>query len=117
MAREVEFRKNVYTTVAQSNEKARIDEARDTPVITVVERPSLPARPDGRGRIKFGLLALIVGMLAAIGIGYARDAVERRRDAADPEFEAFSAVAEQTRDDLGRILRLRGPSRRRASSP
>jgi uncharacterized protein involved in exopolysaccharide biosynthesis len=113
MAREVEFRKNVYTTVAQSNEKARIDEARDTPVITVVERPSLPARPDGRGRTKYGLLAIIVGALAGIGIGVARDALDRRRAASDPEFEAFSTAAEQTRDDFARILRFGRKRRRR----
>jgi len=105
MAQEVAFRQNVYTTVAQSNEKARIDEARDTPVITVVERPSLPARADGRGLAKFGLLAIILGGLAAVGIGFAREALARRRAAADPEFEALSAIANETREDFGRILR------------
>lgn len=82
-----------------------MDEARDTPVITVIERPSLPARADGRGRTKFGLLAIFLGSLTAVGIGFARDALERRRAAADPEFEALSAVAEEAREDLGRILR------------
>lgn len=105
LAREVEFRQVVYTTVAQSNEKARIDEARDTPVITLVERPSLPAAADGRGRIKWGLLAILLGGLVAASIGFARDALAHRRVAADPELEVLSAVAEETRADLHRLLR------------
>jgi uncharacterized protein involved in exopolysaccharide biosynthesis len=118
MAREVAFRQSVYTSVAQSNEKARIDEVRDTPVITVVERPSLPAEADGRGRTTSGLLAIIFGGLAAIVIGFVRDALERRRAAADPDFEALSTIAKETRDDLGRILRrVRWPFPRRGGTP
>jgi len=70
LIQEVEFRRGVYNTVAQSNEKTKIDEVRNTPVITVIEKPSLPARADGRGLVKFGLLAIVLGVLAAIGIGF-----------------------------------------------
>lgn len=104
MVREVDFRKSVYVTVAQANEKARIDEARDTPVITVIEPPSLPAREDGRGRTVSGLLAVMFGGLIGIGIGFVGDSMERRRKAIDPEFMAFSAAADETRRDLRRML-------------
>lgn len=73
MARDVAFRQTVYSGVAQANERARMDEVRDTPVITVVDQPSLPAEADGRGRLRFGLLAGILGGFAALGIGVARD--------------------------------------------
>ncbi len=109
MVREVDFRKSVYVTVAQANEKARIDEARDTPVITVIEAPSLPAREDGRGRTLSGLLALMFGSLIGIGIGFVSDSLEHRRAGTDPEFAAFSAAADETKRDLRRMLnRLRG---------
>ena len=117
MAREVEFRRTVFVTVSQSNEKARMDEARDTPAITVVERPSLPAKEDGRGRTISGLLAIAFGGLAAIGIGFVRDALERRRAAADPELGALSAAVDETRKDLGRILRrVRRSSQRQGTT-
>jgi uncharacterized protein involved in exopolysaccharide biosynthesis len=46
--REVLLRQQVNTTLANSFEQARIDEVRDTPVITVVDEPSIPARPVSR---------------------------------------------------------------------
>ena len=44
-------------------EQARIDEVRNTPVITVVEPPDLPTRPNPRRTVLKGLLGLIVGLL------------------------------------------------------
>lgn len=61
--REVNMQQQVYTTLAQSYEAARIDEVRNTPVITIVEAPDLPSSPDPR-------LALIKGILAGLlGLG------------------------------------------------
>ena len=62
------------------------------------------------------MLAIILGGLAAVGIGYARDALDRRRAAVDPQFEVLVAVAKETRGDLGRILwRVRGAFARRGA--
>ena len=82
LAQEVDFRRTVYTTVSQSNERARMDEVRDTPVITIIENPSLPARADGRGLLKFGLIAFILGGLAGVALGFARDVRTHRRRSA-----------------------------------
>jgi uncharacterized protein involved in exopolysaccharide biosynthesis len=66
----VSLRQQLYTGVAQAYEQARIEEVRDTPVITVVEAPMLPARPDSRpfGRaIAAGLLlALVAARILAV---------------------------------------------------
>ena len=70
LADNLALRQALYTTLAQAYEQARIEEVRDTPVITVIEAPMLPARPDGRplGRaIAVGLLlALIVARMLAV---------------------------------------------------
>jgi uncharacterized protein involved in exopolysaccharide biosynthesis len=63
--REVNMRQQVYTTLAQSYEAARIDEVRNTPVITLIEPADLPARPDPRLGLIKGILAGLVGL----GIG------------------------------------------------
>lgn len=75
---EVDFLRTIFTSVSQSNERARMDEARDTPVIMIIENPSLPPKPDSRGFARFGVLAMIVGGLLGIGLGLFRDLHDRR---------------------------------------
>ena len=60
--RDVNMQQQLYTTLAQSYEAARIDEVRNTPVITVMEAPDLPAKPNARLALLKGLLAGIVGL-------------------------------------------------------
>ena len=45
LQREVSMRQEVFTTLAQEFQQAKIEEVRDTPVITVVEAPSLRSVP------------------------------------------------------------------------
>ena len=49
LQRQVQLQQQLYTTLSQSFEQAKIEEVRDTPVITVVEPPEAPVRPDPRG--------------------------------------------------------------------
>jgi uncharacterized protein involved in exopolysaccharide biosynthesis len=63
MQREVGVRQQLYQSLRQSYEQARLEEVRDTPTITVVEEPQLPARPDSRKLIQKLALALLVGLL------------------------------------------------------
>jgi uncharacterized protein involved in exopolysaccharide biosynthesis len=105
LAQEVQFRQSVYTTVSQSNEQARMDEVKDTPVITVVERPNLPPKDDGRGRLTFGALALILGSVVGTGIGVGRDAIARRRASEDEQFGRLTAAARDTRADIRQLWR------------
>lgn len=69
LQRAVDMQQQVYTTLAQSYEAARIDEVRNTPVITVMEAPDLPAKPDPRLALVKGALAGIVGL--ALGAFFA----------------------------------------------
>jgi uncharacterized protein involved in exopolysaccharide biosynthesis len=74
----VNLRQQIYTSVAQAYEQARIEEVRDTPVITVVEAPMLPARPDPRpfGRALTG--GLLLGCLAGWLLGKRADRIAAR---------------------------------------
>jgi uncharacterized protein involved in exopolysaccharide biosynthesis len=60
--RELSMQQQVYTSLVQSYEAARIDEVRNTPVITLMEAPDLPAKPDPRLALLKGMLAGIVGL-------------------------------------------------------
>jgi uncharacterized protein involved in exopolysaccharide biosynthesis len=48
LQRRVDLRQQVFTSLAQAYEQARIDEVRNTPVITVVDRPEGSAEPSRR---------------------------------------------------------------------
>lgn len=67
LQRRVSLQQQIYSSLAESYEQAKIAEVRNTPVITVVTPPERPARPDGKalplvagaGLVAGGLLALL----------------------------------------------------------
>ena len=67
LSRDVSLRQQVLLTLSQAYEQARLEEVRNTPVLSIVERPSLPARPDSRGvPVKMLAAMLAVTLLCAI---------------------------------------------------
>lgn len=73
LMREFEERQALVGTLVQSYERARMDEVRDTPVLTVVESPRLPALPEPRGLTKQGILALVAGALLGMVLAFVRE--------------------------------------------
>ena len=59
LEREISQRQQVYTGLLQAYETARVDEVRDTPILTLVEQPRTPARAESRRALVFGLVAAI----------------------------------------------------------
>lgn len=106
LQREVALRQTLYTTLSQGYEQSRIDEVRDTPVITIVERPELPPRPESRQLVLKVALALVVGTLlgtlAAISTEFfAREAPRKSADLAE-----FQRLVVEIRQELRRPWRL-----------
>lgn len=79
LQREVTLRQEVYTTLVQSREEARIREVRDTPVITVLEGPRLAATGEPRGTAVKGVLGAFAGCLLAIGFAFVREGLREAR--------------------------------------
>ena len=99
LAREVAMRQQIYTSLAQSYEQAKIDEVRDSPVLTVVEPPVPAALPDPRGLVKRAFLAIVGGLFLGILIASAKEYVARSDNASDQAAE-FAALRAATVDDL-----------------
>jgi uncharacterized protein involved in exopolysaccharide biosynthesis len=59
-------RQQIVTTLAQAYEQSRIDEVRNTPLITVLEPPVRPARPAPRFLLFKTLLAALAGLCIAV---------------------------------------------------
>lgn len=58
---EVASRRQVYTSLVQAYEEARISEVRDTPVLTVLQTPFAPPAPDERGLVLRFILGVVLG--------------------------------------------------------
>lgn len=91
LERRVSLRQEVYQSLAQSYEQVRIEEVRDTPVITVVDRPEFfihRARSRLTDAIVWGLLASILALVATLTWEY----LERERRLAGAEYGAFASA-------------------------
>jgi len=105
LARDVGMKQQLYTTLAQAYEQAKIDEVRDTPVITMIERPEAPVRPDSRRLATKGFLALIVGGLLGFVLAFAREALRNTELGGSEELEQFVMLKKEALDDLRHPLR------------
>jgi uncharacterized protein involved in exopolysaccharide biosynthesis len=120
LQREVTMQQQVFTTLAQAYEQAKIEEVRDTPVIAVVERPEVPVRPDRRGLIGKGLLALLLGLVLGAGWAFAKSFAANSDRLTSGEAAEFAVLRRQAAGELLRpwrpLAQLLGLRRRRASN-
>jgi uncharacterized protein involved in exopolysaccharide biosynthesis len=87
LARDVEFARQLYVTLAQSVEQAKLEEVRDTPVITLIDQPSRPLRRDPRGTMRMTVLAFIAATVAGVFFVLFLDTIRGAlgRDVVSPE--------------------------------
>jgi hypothetical protein len=85
LQREVGLRQAVYTSLMQRKEEARIREVRDTPVITVLENPRLPATGEPRRTVMKGVLGAFAAAMIGILVAFVREGMaEARRGQSGP---------------------------------
>ena len=100
LQREVALQQQVLVALAQSYEESRIQEVRDVPVITAIESPSLPVRPDRRGRALRGLLGVLLGGSLRALVAFTGGIFARRRENGDEEAARFLALLGEARRDF-----------------
>jgi uncharacterized protein involved in exopolysaccharide biosynthesis len=106
LQREVALRQQVYTSLVQSREEARIREVRDTPVITLLEGPRLPMVGEARKSVKKGLAGGIAGAMLGVLIALVvQGAAGARRASSTEAREFFQLVQEATPQLLRRAWR------------
>lgn len=103
LQRTVNLNETVMNTLAQSFEQTRIEEVRDTPVLNIVDEPSVPSRPDSRHILAKSFLAIVLGgILSLLAILVRRAIVEMART--DPDsYEQLKDITAQWR-----LLRRKG---------
>ena len=110
LSQEVALRRQVYTGILQTYETARIDEVRNTPVITVLETPEKSAMPQGRGTVTRAIVAGVLGVILAVFIALLRETARTARLTRDAEFEEFLTLRSAFAHDFRRLV----PFRRRS---
>lgn len=78
--RRLELQQQVFVTLSQAYEQARIAEVRNTPVITVIDHPELTSRRS-RSPFAMGLAAFLAGFVGAVGLAIAVERIGLMRGA------------------------------------
>lgn len=104
LQRDVMLHQQLFTSLSQTYEEVRIREVRDTPQITLIDGPSLPADPEPRTAIPVFVLGAVlggvVGALSAVSSGR----LALRRNAGDEEVEEFFATIGELRTELSGLV-------------
>ena len=113
LQRVVTLRQEVVISLAQALEQAKIEEVRNTPVMTIVEEPYPPARPDRRRLIMKGLVSLALGLFLGIVAAFVVEFMTASRDRDPERYAEFRQLAADSKRD---VRGLWGGIRRRAGS-
>lgn len=89
LERRVNHRLQVYTSLAQSYEQARIAEAKNTPAITLVKEPQTRGRGAADRPFYNGLFAALVALILSLGLVAVRTYFERQREKHPEDYSEF----------------------------
>jgi len=112
LQRAVGMQQQIYTTIAESHEQAKIEEVRDTPVLTIVEQPVAPVGPDSRDTIIRTLLGVIFGAVMGMSLALVLEGFSQLRSREEDTYGELVALRSDLLADLRRPWRLIYRSRR-----
>jgi len=117
LQRDVVTKQQVYSTLSESYERARIEEVRNTPVITTIETPELPIFPDRRSLIIKGFLSLMAGAFLGIAAAISWELTVASSRLHEPdEVERFMNLRSEIGRQINRFIRPRSPGKTVASA-
>ena len=86
------MRQELVTSLAQAVERARIEEVRNTPVMTSIESPRVPAVRDRKGRVLIVFLGIISGVMVGVFLAFLRNYSEEDRTKENPRLDELSSL-------------------------
>jgi uncharacterized protein involved in exopolysaccharide biosynthesis len=105
LARDVGMRQQLYTSLTQAYEQAKLEEVRQTATLTVLQPPFLPVSADPRGLIRRALFALLFGLMVGVLFAYIRQYAEKARTNEVDEYSEFKALKRDAIADFRHPLR------------
>ena len=97
LQREVTLRQQVYTTLVQSREEARIREVRDTPVFTILQEPQLPVAGEDLGLGKKTVVGAFAGGMLALVFAFLMSTMRGAAKLPDSEATEFLRLIEEVK--------------------
>ena len=116
LQRDVTWKQQVFSSLMESYQDARIREVRDTPVITVIESPGAATDPVQSRRVLRLLLGLIVGGIIGTVLVLVSATVARRRTEGNEEANEFFSAWTEVKRQAMRPFRLFARRRRPATT-
>jgi uncharacterized protein involved in exopolysaccharide biosynthesis len=104
LQRDITLRQQVFNSLVQSREEARIREVRDTPVITVLESGRLPTMQEPRKSVQKALVGGIMGGVLGVLFAFLAQRLAIARETASPDSREFFGLLEES---VPRFLRPR----------
>ena len=95
LQRQVALRQQVYTSLVQNWQEARLREVRDTPVITILENPRLPVVAEPRRLVLKGTLCGLAGGILGALLALLAEGVSGARREPSGEVREFFQLVEQ----------------------
>lgn len=98
LERQILMRQEVYTSLLRTYEQVRIDAVRDTPLLTVIDRPA--ASPEGRRGMFRVALAAVIGVILGILIALLRESLRGLRESESERYDQARQLLRQTWRDV-----------------
>lgn len=106
LRRDVMLGQQVVATLSQNYEQARIDQVRDTPAITILERPTAPPEADRRHHLRHAVIGAILGLLLGVAWVWTRQFLAGMLRRREPEIEELQSLVDDSASDFRRPTRF-----------
>lgn len=111
LERAVNLQQQLYITLQQAYEQARIAAVRNTPSITLIQAPTPALVPDRRGLLLKSIVSAISGLMLATLLALIADYVRDSRASTGSLVREFDKLIDASRRDLHTLLSLGRSSR------
>jgi uncharacterized protein involved in exopolysaccharide biosynthesis len=110
LQRQVLMQQELYISLSQNHEAAKIEELRSTPVTTVVDSPEGFVEPRRRGTVGKAIAGGFAGGLVGVVIAFALEFIKRAQKGPTDDYQEFEALWRVALADLSRPFRRRSLS-------
>lgn len=97
LQRDVALRQQIYSSLLQSREEARMREVRNLAVISVFEKPRLPRIPESRKTVKKTIIGGLTGGFIGVMLAFIAQMFTKARGATSSEAREFFSLLEQAK--------------------
>lgn len=98
--RNVAIQEKLFELLTEQYEQTKIQEAKDTPTISVLDYPRVPEYKIRPKRLKMILTAFFISLFVSLGLVFTREYFERMRTADPSRYQAVISLASRIRAEL-----------------